>query len=97
MLSVSNHLRRSHPQITSVHITNDKKLHVYYLTPGIFMRNRKDLLTEASNFGFASFGCEVKNWLYKTNDTTWMKIDGQLYWLNSGSLQINSHLYHELF
>lgn len=72
-------------------------MHVYYLSAGLFGNEQKDLLVEPSKFAFTSFGCEMKNYLYKSNETSWFKIDGQLFWLNERAVRINSQLYHNLF
>jgi hypothetical protein len=93
-------LRRTSPQITSIYLTAGNKLHIYYLKPeGLVSTSRRDFEVDLKSFSFASFDNGVENWLRKSNATSWVQIDNELFWFNANceDLQVNSQLYHKLF
>jgi uncharacterized protein YcfL len=49
-----------------------------------------------SEFSYTSFCHPVLNWLRKSNQTTWVTVEGQLFWYNGSSVQVNSHLFDKI-
>ena len=53
---------------------------------------------DPKHFSYASFNSKYWNWLRKCKNTSWVRIEDQLYWFNGNeeALKVNSHLYHKL-